>query len=200
MNKLISIKLSARSIVACYDLKMRFRPNWTGDTIEQTTKIALELLLEVARRQKLIPDLVEEHAEVKLRELGLKSELPSVPQVKLASEEEVRGITKSLSETVAEVVAKVSAEISKPSLEPSAPDNLPEGIDQIEDRISFEDIQKSCPKDALVEYAVEQKLTVMQEAISIVYSQIPPGDWGTGKTKKLVEQVIVHLVKVKNNS
>ena len=190
MNKTLQIKLPARTLLGCYNMKEKLKGKVPLDaSLEILVATCTMAFVEWAVQQKFVPDINEEHAASILREMNISTKAPPWPSVKeaLASKEELDEITEGIVKKI-----KVPAKVEEP---PRV--ELPEGIrlDLSDSLIPFAILQQQCPKDALIEYAAEQKLLDAQEAISIVYSQVPVDVWGTAKARKLVEQVIKFMLQ-----
>ena len=189
MIKLAPIKISARDLLSCYHLRSMMGASH-GAAIEEAVKSVLVTILDGYRKQGTISSHNEEQAESALREMHLvhsyELELPPLQ----ATAQEVE----SISSEITRRVHQVSSDLSKPSIEASAPENLPDAPEHsFELKITFDELKVMCPKDALIESAVESKSELLQQAIALVYSNVGKEIWGTPKARELVASVVQHL-------
>ena len=192
MDTKLQIKVNARTLLGCYNMRKEWKGVVPEDSpIEEYVEFALFAFIHKMGELKLIPTLTEEHASSMLRAMTIPMRGDPWPAVKgaLASKEELKEITEGIVRRI-----KVPAKLEVvPQVLPRA--QMPAGIVAEAPATPFELLKKQCPKDALIEAIGQSSNQVMQEAVALVYSQIPKEEWGTAKAKNLVEQVTIYLLQ-----
>lgn len=203
-SKVVHPRISDWCLVGCYDLVERVgKKDTTNLPLSTVVKMALEACVRNAIAQGYIPKRDQDEIARFLHSLRqeVDAPMPFSPDMfdsdedaeRPDEEDEIRRISREVHDSIQSKSRPVVENTLSVDTNVQEEDETPTKIN-LADYKTFEELQKTSPKDIMIEEASTANQTEMIVAIRIVYSNVRPSEWGSPNTNRLVNQIFNNIM------